>query len=173
MKRPMRYEMKGEESLSKLLEYAGGFTSDAYKKNVNVSRKGDSEFQIYTVDNEDFVDFTLADGDSVMIDPIISRYENRVTVTGAVYRPGNYAINNSIKTVKDLINVVEGPREDAFLNRTILYREKEDLSQEMLAVDLGKLLRGEIDDIPLKKNDRLYVPSATELRGDYVIDIRG
>ena len=43
----------------------------------------------------------------------------------------------------------------------------------MLAVDLGKLLRGEIDDIPLKKNDRLYVPSATELRGDYVIDILG
>lgn len=43
----------------------------------------------------------------------------------------------------------------------------------MLAVDLGKLLRGEIDDIPLKKNDRLYVPSATQLRGDYVIDIRG
>ena len=173
VKRPMRYEMKGEESLSKLLEYAGGFTSDAYKKNVNVSRKGDSEFQIYTVNNEDFVDFTLADGDSVMIDPIISRYENRVSVAGAVYRPGNYAINNSIKTVKDLINVVEGPREDAFLNRTILYREKEDLSQEMLAVDLGKLLRGEIDDIPLKKNDRLYVPSATELRGDYVIDILG
>lgn len=90
------------------MEYAGGFTSDAYKKNVNVSRKGDSEFQIYTVNNEDFVDFTLADGDSVMIDPIISRYENRVSVTGAVYRPGNYAINNSIKTVKDLVNVVEG-----------------------------------------------------------------
>ena len=173
VKRPMRYEMKGEESLSKLLEYAGGFTSSAYKKNVNVSRKGDSEFQMYTVYNDDFVDFKLANGDSIMVDSIISRYENRVSVTGAVYRPGNYAINNSIKTVKDLINVVEGPREDAFLNRTILYREKEDLSQEMLAVDLGKLLRGEIDDIPLKKNDRLYVPSATQLRGDYVIDIRG
>lgn len=173
VKRPMRYEMKGDESLSKLLEYAGGFTSNAYKKNVNVSRKGDSEFQMYTVYNDDFVDFKLANGDSIMVDSIISRYENRVSVAGAVYRPGNYAINNSIKTVKDLINVVEGPREDAFLNRTILYREKEDLSQEMLAVDLGKLLRGEIDDIPLKKNDRLYVPSATQLRGDYVIDIRG
>ena len=173
VKRPMRYEMKGEESLTQLLEYAGGFASDAYKKNVNVSRKGDSEFQIYTVNNADFADFILADGDSIMIDPIISRYENRVTVDGAVYRPGNYAINSSIKTVKDLINLVEGPREDAFLNRTILYREKEDLTKEMLAVDLGKLLRGEIDDILLKKNDRLYVPSATELRGDYVIDIRG
>ena len=170
VKRPMRYEMKGEESLTQLLEYAGGFASDAYKKNVNVSRKGDSEFQIYTVNNADFADFILADGDSIMIDPIISRYENRVTVDGAVYRPGNYAINSSIKTVKDLINLVEGPREDAFLNRTILYREKEDLTKE---IDLGKLLRGEIDDILLKKNDRLYVPSATELRGDYVIDIRG
>ena len=151
VKRPMRYEMKGEESLTQLLEYAGGFASDAYKKNVNVSRKGDSEFQIYTVNNADFAGFILADGDSIMIDPIITRYENRVTVDGAVYRPGNYAINSSIKTVKDLINLVEGPREDAFLNRTILYREKEDLTKEMLAVDLGKLLRGEIDDIPLKK----------------------
>ena len=87
VKRPMRYEMKGEESLTQLLEYAGGFASDAYKKNVNVSRKGDSEFQIYTVNNADFADFILADGDSIMIDPIISRYENRVTVDGAVYRP--------------------------------------------------------------------------------------
>ena len=173
VKRPMQYEMKGEETLGKLLKYAGGFASDAYKKNVNVSRKGDSEFQMYTVYNEDFDNFKLANGDSIMIDSIVNRYENRVSVTGAVYRPGNYAINNSIKTVKDLVNVVEGPREDAFLNRVILYREKEDLTREMLAVDLGKLLRGEIDDIPLKKNDYLYVPSATELRGDYVIDIRG
>ncbi len=173
VKRPMQYEMKGEETLGKLLKYAGGFTSDAYKKNVNVSRKGDSEFQMYTVYNEDFDNFKLANGDSIMIDSIVNRYENRVSVTGAVYRPGNYAINNSIKTVKDLVNVVEGPREDAFLNRVILYREKEDLTREMLAVDLGKLLRGEINDIPLKKNDHLYVPSATELRGDYVIDIRG
>lgn len=60
-------EMKGEETLGKLLKYAGGFASDAYKKNVNVSRKGDSEFQMYTVYNEDFDNFKLANGDSIMI----------------------------------------------------------------------------------------------------------
>lgn len=173
VKRPMRYELKGDETLSKVLEYAGGFTGDAYKKNLNVTRKGESEYEMYTVYNDEFSGFVMANGDSVLIDSILPRYENRVSVVGAVFRPGKYAINASILTLKDLLKVVEGPKEDAFLNRVILYREREDLTREALAIDLGKFLKGELEDIPLRKNDELYVPSKTALREGYVIEIRG
>ena len=173
VKRPMRYELKGDETLSKALEYAGGFTGDAYKKNLNVTRKGDSEYEMYTVYNEEFPEFVMANGDSVLVDAILPRYENRVSVEGAVFRPGKYAISASIATLKDLLDVVEGPREDAFLNRAILYREREDLTREALAIDLGKFMKGEVEDIVLRKNDVLYVPSKTALREGYVIQIRG
>ena len=173
VKRPMRYELKNDEGLSKLLDYAGGFTSSAYKKNLNINRKGDTEHQIFTVFSEEYPSFVLADGDVVTVDPILEKYKNRVSINGAVFRDGNYAINDAIKTVKDLVLVAEGPREDAFLDRAILYREKDDLTREVISVDLGKLLNGEIEDIPLKKNDNLYVPSALALREGYVINIRG
>lgn len=115
VKRPMRYELKGDETLSKALEYAGGFTGDAYKKNLNVTRKGDSKYEMYTVYNDEFGKFVMANGDSVLVDSILPRYENRISVVGAVFRPGKYAISASISTLKDLLDVVEGPREDAFL----------------------------------------------------------
>ena len=173
VKRPMRYELKNDEGLSKLLDYAGGFTSSAYKKNLNINRKGDTEYQIFTVFSEEYPSFVLADGDVVRVDSILAKYKNRVSINGAVFRSGNYAINDVIKTVKDLVMIAEGPREDAFLDRAILYREKDDLTREVISVDLGKLLNGEIEDIPLKKNDNLYVPSALALREGYVINIRG
>lgn len=173
VKRPMRYELKSDECLSKLLDYAGGFTSGAYKKNLNISRRGDSEHLMFTVFSEEYPSFVLVDGDAVTVDPILEKFGNRVSINGAVFRSGNYAINEAIKTVKDLVKMAEGPREDAFLDRTILYREKEDLTREVIAIDLGKLLRGEIEDISLKKNDNLYVPSTLALREGYVINIRG
>ena len=140
---------------------------------MNINRKGDTEHQIFTVFSEEYPSFVLADGDVVTVDPILEKYKNRVSINGAVFRDGNYAINDAIKTVKDLVLVAEGPREDAFLDRAILYREKDDLTREVISVDLGNLLNGEIEDIPLKKNDNLYVPSALALREGYVINIRG
>ena len=173
VKRPMRYELKQGESLGQLLVYAGGFRSDAYKKNVNVTRQGDAEFEMYTLDKDEFASFVLADGDEVSIGTILDKFANRVSVEGAVFRPGDYALNERIRTVGQLIAVAEGVTEEAFLNRVILYREKEDLTREMLAIDLGKLLRGECEDVVLRKNDRLYVPSMNALREEYNVTIHG
>ena len=173
VKRPMRYELKEGESLEQLLMYAGGFRSNAYKKNVNITRQGDTELEMYTIDKEDFSSFILADGDMVSVGVILDKYANRVNISGAVFRPGAYALNERIQTVKQLIDVAEGITEEAFLNRVILYREKEDLTREMLAIDLGKLLRGETEDIVLRKNDNLYIPSKNALREEYNVTIHG
>lgn len=173
VKRPMIYEMKESETLVTLIEYAGGFESSAYKKNVRLTRKGVSELKVYTVESVDFNSFVLKDGDAVAVDNILGKYENRVEISGAIFRPGAYAIESGIKTLKELINMAEGPKEDAFLSRALLYRENADLSTTVESIDLTKLLSGEIPDIALRKNDRLYIPSINELRDELFVTLAG
>ena len=108
VKRPMFYEMKPTETVSTLLDYAGGFTGDAYKKAVRLVRKSGREYQIYNVDEIDFSVFRLADGDVLSVDSILQRFENRVEIRGAVYREGLYQLNGTVNTVKQLIKKVGG-----------------------------------------------------------------
>lgn len=173
IKRPMFYEMRDNESATDLLAFAGGFTGDAYKKSIRVIRKSGREHQVYNVDEEDFGNFTLVDGDVISVDSVIPRFENKVEVRGALYREGLYAIGEKVSTVKQLIDKAEGLRGDAFLNRAVLYREKPDLTTEVVAVDIAGLMNGNVEDISLRKNDVLYIPSIFELQEDYTIAVRG
>lgn len=173
VKRPMIYEMMGDETLAQLIGYAGGFASDAYKRNVQLVRHGVTERRMFTVEMTDYESFVMQDGDSVSVGGILERYENRVEIAGAVFRPGTYAIDQRVQTLLDLVTVAEGPREDAFLGRAILNRQNPDLSRTVESVDLGKLLAGEIPDIVLKRNDRLYVMSEDALRQDYTVTLEG
>ena len=173
VKRPMFYELTKEENMKTLLEYAGGFMGDAYKKAVRVVRKTGRELQIYNVDEADYASFRMDDGDVVTVDAVLKRYENRVEIRGAVYRPGLYQMDGSANTVKSLLAKAEGVRGDAFLNRAILDREKPDLTHEMIQVDLRGLLNGTVADIPLVKNDILYIPSIHDIQEEQTVTIHG
>lgn len=173
VKRPMFYEMKPTETVATILNYAGGFTGDAYKKAVRIIRKSGREHQVYNVDEMDYSVFRLDDGDAISVDAVLKRFENRVEIRGAVYRSGLYELSGTVNTVKQLIKKAEGLRGDAFLNRALLDRENEDLSHEVIAVDLGGLLKGTVADIPLQKNDILYIPSIHDLKEEETISIHG
>lgn len=173
VKRPMIYELKNPETVSDLLLYTGGFTGDAYKKSIRVIRKSGREHQIYNVDENDFSAFPLMDGDQVSVDSVLPRFENKVEIRGAVYREGLYAIGKDIMTLRQLVDKAEGVRGDAFLNRAVLYREKPDLTLQVQAVDLAGLLAGKTEDIPLAKNDVLYIPSVFDLQEDYTLIVKG
>ena len=173
VKRPMFYEMKPTETVATILKYAGGFTGDAYKKAVRLVRKSGREHQVYNVDEMDYSVFRLDDGDMITIDAVLDRFENRVEVRGAVYRAGLYQLDGTVNTVKQLIKKAEGLRGDAFLNRVMIDREHEDLSHEIIAIDLGGLLRGTVADIPLQKNDILYIPSINDLKEEETVAIYG
>lgn len=173
VKRPMIYEMRNQETVADILNYAGGFTGDAYKKNIRVIRKSGREHQVYNVDENNFDTFILTDGDQVSVDSVLPRFENKVEIKGAVYREGLYAIGEGVNTLKELLDKAEGIRGDAFLNRAVLYREKPDLTLEVFSVDIAGLLEGTAGDIVLKKNDVLYVPSIFDLQEDYTIVVKG
>ena len=173
VKRPMFYEMKKNESMSTLLGYSGGFTGDAYKKNVRVTRKNGSEYSIHTVGEFDWNSFTMDDGDSVYVDSVVARYSNMVEVRGAVFHAGMYQMDGSINTVRELVKAAEGLREDAFTARAVMHRQKEDLTLEVLPVDIKGVMDGTVADIPLRKNDVLFIPSKTDMNGERTLNITG
>lgn len=173
IKRPMFYEMKKDETLAALINYAGGFAGDAYTKEVSLIRRTGSEKQIYSITEKQYASWNLADGDSITVGAILNRYANRVEIRGAVYRPGMYELGGDLTTVKELIKRAEGLTGDAFTGRAILTRERENLTHEVLAVDLESLFNGTTPDIPLRREDVLIVPSINELQAQGAFTISG
>ncbi len=173
VKRPMYYEMKKSESVQTLLKYAGYFAGDAYTKSVRVIRKNGSRYGVFNVQEFDMGSFHLADGDSVTVDSIIPRYENMVEVKGAVFRPGMYQLGGNITTVRSLIESADGLTEDAFTNRGVIHRMKEDRTLKVISVDVQGIIDGRVADIPLKNEDVLFIPSKSERQENRTITIHG
>lgn len=171
VKRPMLFELKKNETVAALLKYAGGFNADAYKGNLRIVRQNGIEYEVKTVDEMDYSVCKLSDGDVVTVGAILKRYTNRVEVRGAVYRPDFYELSGKLNTVKALIEVAKGLREDAFTNRAVLQRRRDDLTSEIVQVDIRGVMNGTVPDIPLRKNDILYIPSIHDLEdiGDVTI----
>ena len=173
VKRPMYYEMKKDESLTSLIKYAGGFTGDAYKKNVRVIRKAGSLYSVHTVGEFDMNSFHMADGDSVTVDSIVKRYSNMVELKGAVFRPGFYEVGGNITTVKSLLEHAEGVKEDAFTTHAVMHRMKPDRTLEVLSVDVAGILDGRVNDVALRNEDVLYIPSRKDVQEDQTLTIHG
>lgn len=173
VKRPMYYEMKSGEKLADLISFSGDFMADAYKNHVQITRKSDKEYEICTVDKDEYATFPLADGDKVEVGVILERFKNKLEIKGAVYRPGIYQFGEKINTVKQLIEKADGVMGDAFLSRAVMHREHDDLTLEVISVDVKGILNGTVADIPLQKGDVLYIPSIHDLQDLGTISVFG
>ena len=173
VKRPMKYEMKDGENVKTLLKYAGGFSGDAYTRALRMIRQNGREYQVYTIDDIDYSVFPVKDGDKVTAEAILNRFENKLEIKGAVYRPGIYQFGGSLNTVRQLVEKADGLMGDAFTARAVLHRERDNLTREVISVDIKKVLDGTIPDIPLQKNDVLYIPSIHDLQDMGVITVFG
>ena len=171
VKRPMRFEMKKDENLSTLISYAGGFDADAYTRSLRVVRQNGQEYEVNTVKDLDYSVYKMRNGDVVTAEAILNRFTNKLEIRGAVYRPGIYQLNGKLNTVRELVNEAQGLTGDAFLNRAVLYRQREDLTTEVIPVDIKAIMDGTSQNIILTTNDILYIPSIHDLedRGDVVI----
>ena len=173
VKRPMYYEMKKTESVGALLNYAGGFTGDAYKKSVRIIRKTGQQYSVFNVSEFDMAKFPVSDEDSVSVDSVLPRFANMIEVKGAVFRPGMYEVGGNIQTVRQLIESAEGVTEEAFTPHAILHRMKSDRTLEMMAIDLQGILNGTVSDIPLRNEDVLFVPTKKDMQEEKTITIHG
>lgn len=173
VKRKGIFELKEKDTFANLLYYAGGYTEQAYTASVNVNRNTSRERKILTFNPEAESGFATQNGDRFFVGTILDRFENKVEVLGAVFRPGEFALGEKIKTVKQLVEQANGLREDAYLSRSILVRKQDNLDPIYIPIDIGKLMRGEIPDVELKREDQLLVKSIAEIRQERKVDIEG
>ena len=172
LRRPGLFEIKAEETLEDLIRFAGGFLSNAYANIGTVMRTTESEMKVENIDRSGFGTFNPKDGDSFIFGELLDRYENRVQISGALIRPGVFALEPGMG-VNALIKRAEGLRDDAFMNRATLYRTRPDFSLEIVTVDIGAVVRGEAPDIALQREDVLNIPSIYDLREEFYVLISG
>ena len=173
VKRPGIFEVLGNESFSQILEYAGGFSDNAYSAMVKIIQKNDKEKSVKDLSKAEFGKYQPQSGDVVSISKIINRYQNRVLLSGAVYRPDVYELQPGMR-IADLINKADGLKEDAFTGRAQLIRTKPNLLKEMISINLSKAIeKNTTENILLQREDELYVNSILEIRDSLKVDLFG
>ncbi|MCG8581817.1 MAG: SLBB domain-containing protein, partial [Bacteroidales bacterium] len=165
------FEAKGEEKINDLIEYAGGFTEDAYTHRIQLYRTTSRQRAFKDVLAENFEKIIVQSGDSVFAGTVLERFENKVNIEGAVYRPGNYELTEGL-TLKQLIDKADGVRDDVFLNRGLVTRLMDDLTLQNITFNVGEVLRGE-KDIELKREDMVTISSIDDLREIRTVQIYG
>ncbi len=172
IKRPGLFELLEGESLADLLRFTGGFTERAYQLRVKVLKNTPIERKISDITSEQFSTYRPNTGDKIFVDEILDRFENRVAIEGAVFRPGQYELEPGL-TLSGLIKKAEGLREDAFRNRGYITRLKDDMQTELLSFDVAKILDGQLPDISLKREDVITISSILDLKEEYYIRVEG
>ena len=174
VKRPMYYEMRNTESVKTLLDFAGGFTGNAYRKSVRLTRRNGERYGVYNIDEFEQASFRVLDGDSVAVGSMLERYESMAEISGAVFRPGLYHIGEGgVTTVRSLIEQADGLTEDAFTAHAVLQRMRADRSREVIPVDVAGIMAGTVADIPLENEDVLFISTQTELITNRVVTVDG
>lgn len=167
------FETLEGETFNDLLEYAGGFNQFAYKKRVKLERKTDTEKRIVDIAYPENGNTVLRSGDIVTVGRILDRYENKVTIKGPVFRPGEYQLEEN-PTLNELIDNAEGLMGDAFMERAVIYRTQDDYSIEAIPVNLNRLMSDTSSaEIKLFKDDVVQISSIFDLRELRTVKISG
>lgn len=162
VKRPMRYEIIENENIGDLLKYSGGFAGNAYPNEVYVERVKYQDngtgatSMMYTVSNDRFGSFFLEDGDSLSVRETDLRFANRVNIGGAVWRPGDYSLQENITTLDELIAAAGGLKEEAYLQRGYIVRYDSTRSRAQLSFSLQNVILGG-DKIMLQPDDSVRI----------------
>ena len=171
VKRPGLYELLEGETLEDFIGYFSGFTSDAYKERLIVERVNGTQKEVREILVSDQPNFILKDGDVVTVQKVIDRFENRISIEGAIFRPGNYQLSEGL-TLFDLLEKASGVKEDAFLERGIIYRTMDDVKQEIISFSVKNVLN-KSENIDLKREDKVRVFRESELKENKTISISG
>jgi len=173
VKRPGVFEVKKGETFTDLLSFASGFNEFAYTASVNVMQKTGKEFKVHDINESEYNSYSPQSGDVFRITKILNRFENRIKIEGAVFRPDYYSYSEGMR-ISDLITRAEGLKEDAYTKRARIIRLKTDLTTEIVNVDLSAALSGDLNaDIELKREDIITVYSILDFREEYKVTIDG
>jgi protein involved in polysaccharide export with SLBB domain len=172
LNRPGIFELSKNESLEDAIQYAGGFKSRAYRGRITGYRFADFERRVIDLSGDSIAFFKPKNGDEFFIDSVINRYQNKVVINGAVFKPGIYALDNGMK-VKNLIEKAYGLKEDVYAGRALLVRTRPDLTKEYITIDLKPIISGIEEGLNLQKEDSIHIASIFDLRDTTAVTING
>jgi protein involved in polysaccharide export with SLBB domain len=174
VKRPGIFEINSStENFNQFLQYAGGFDDTAYTAWVKVIQKNDKEKAVKDLGAKEFASYVPQGGDIIQISKILDRFQNRVKLSGAVFRPDFYELTEGMR-ISDLIQKADGLKEDAYVGRAQLIRLKPNLLKELVSINLSKALqKGSEENIYLQREDELYINSIVDLRDSLTVDLLG
>ncbi|WP_298349907.1 SLBB domain-containing protein [Runella sp.] len=172
VKRPGLYELLPTEPIGKVLDYAGGFTDNAYTDRLKLLGLTSKERRIVDVRSSDYDKYIPSNGDEITADMLLPRFENMVTISGPVYRPGQYSLDQN-KSLLQLIKNAEGLTGEAFTGRINVVRTRDDLSVENISINLADMMNGKTEDLLLRREDQIIIPSKFELREGAFIKVVG
>jgi protein involved in polysaccharide export with SLBB domain len=170
VKKQAIFDVKDPENAASVIGYAGGLADFAFKDLIRVKRLGNQSREIITLDVKDLSSFKLVSGDTLEVDTLSKKILNRISVSGAVYYPGEYGLS-SFSTLRNLLLHVQ-PKENAFFDRAIVRRLKEDLSPSFLHFNINEVLSGK-NEISLQKEDSIHIFEKEKIREDYFVTIEG
>ena len=172
VKREGIFEALPGESMKHLVRFAGGYNDNAYKAIITTIRLTDKGKTVVDVAEKQQATFKLQSGDSCFVSTTSTKFDNRVDISGSVYRPGTYALDSGM-TVKQLIAKADGVKEDAYLNMAFINRKQANQIPEIIGFNLGEVLHGDIADVPLQKDDSVVVRSLFDYREGQTVSIQG
>jgi polysaccharide export outer membrane protein len=186
VRRPAIYELKENENLATLIDYAGGLLSTAYLDHAQIDRvkpfdertRGTEDRMVVDVNLNNILgnpgsEATLYDADDVQIFPILAEKKNFVFIEGSVWRPGRFELGK-IKTIKDLIAAAQGIKPDTYVEKGDLDRIRPDLTREFLTFDVAKAVKGDKEsDLELREKDTVRLYSIHEIQFDRTVTVSG
>jgi protein involved in polysaccharide export with SLBB domain len=184
--RPGTYEVRRGEALTDVLRDAGGFTPEASRQRVQISRilppdQRDTTQQARIVidvtssqpDPEATPAFPVEAGDVVRVFRVSERVGRRVTVQGNVATPGAVGFTPGMR-LSDAIRSAGGLKPDAYLGQVLVSRLRgADSSRVELRTALRDAAGRAVNDMPLQDDDEIRIFSITEFRAPEYVAITG
>lgn len=172
-KRQGLFETLDGETIKDLLAFSGGFNQQAYTKRIKIRRNTDMEKRLVEIGYPEEANTTLESGDEILIGKILDRFANRVEIQGAVYREGEYQLEEN-PSLLTLIDNADGLMGDAYMERAIIYRTNPDYTVRSIPVNLHHIIDDPASkDIELKKDDIIRISSIFDLREERFITVSG
>jgi protein involved in polysaccharide export with SLBB domain len=165
------FESKDGETLNDLINFAGGFNEIAYRDRVELYRNTGRQREMRDVMPESFAATMLQNGDSIYAGKVLDRFTNRISINGAVFRPGTYELSDGMM-LSDLIDRADGVREDAFVERGLILRRNKDLTLSNVSFNVSEVVTG-VSDIMLQREDVVSISSIDDMREQRLLRIMG
>ena len=159
------FEMKDKETFGDLLNYSGGYLSDALEDEIQLVRKNEEGSFVKEYSGKELASLTFEDGDKVIVATQTSDKKDYVEVKGLVDYPGVYGIRD-YPSLKVLLEKV-GLREETRMDVGYLTRLRADGTTSLQSFSLEQVLNGGADvqlmaeDIIQVLDKRNYVDRAT------------